>query len=76
MSKIIIIGAGGVGNVVAHKCAQIKTSGSKSISQIILASRTIKKCEKIAKNVKDKTGVIIEIKQIDADDINSTSEFY
>ena len=22
MSKVIIIGAGGVGNVVAHKCAQ------------------------------------------------------
>ncbi|MDP4917944.1 MAG: saccharopine dehydrogenase NADP-binding domain-containing protein, partial [Haliea sp.] len=36
MSKVIIIGAGGVGAVVAHKCAQLPDV----FSDILLASRT------------------------------------
>ena len=35
MSKVLIIGAGGVGSVVAHKCAQ----APEVFSEIILASR-------------------------------------
>ncbi len=44
MSKVLIIGAGGVGQVVTHKCAQVP----KVFSEICLASRTVSKCEKIA----------------------------
>ncbi|MCK5209902.1 MAG: saccharopine dehydrogenase NADP-binding domain-containing protein, partial [Cyclobacteriaceae bacterium] len=41
MGKIIIIGAGGVGNVVAKKCAREK----EVFSEIVLASRTTSKCD-------------------------------
>ena len=41
MSTVLIIGAGGVGRVVAHKCAQ----NPGVFSEIWLASRTLSKCE-------------------------------
>ncbi len=44
MSKVIIIGAGGVGTVVAHKCAQ----NPEVFNEIVLASRTKSKCDAIA----------------------------
>ncbi len=44
MAKIVIIGAGGVGGVVAHKCAQLP----EVFSEIVLASRTQSKCDAIA----------------------------
>ncbi len=47
MSKVLIIGAGGVGNVVARKCAMFPDV----FSEILLASRTVAKCEAIAKAV-------------------------
>jgi saccharopine dehydrogenase (NAD+, L-lysine-forming) len=63
--KTLIIGAGGVGNVVAFKCAMnVKTFG-----QITLASRTVSKCDAIAKNVKEKTGVVIQTTSVDADSV-------
>ena len=49
MSKVLIIGAGGVGSVVVHKCAQVP----KVFSEIVLASRTLSKCEAIAAQVKE-----------------------
>ncbi len=70
MSKIIIIGAGGVGNVVAHKCAQ----SSNIFSEIILASRTLEKCLAIAQSVKDKTGKSIKCIRLDADDVTTTTK--
>jgi saccharopine dehydrogenase (NAD+, L-lysine-forming) len=47
MGTVLIIGAGGVGRVVAHKTAQNRDVFTK----IILASRTISKCEKIASEI-------------------------
>ncbi len=44
MKKVLIIGAGGVGSVVVKKCAQVP----EVFSEIVLASRTLEKCEKIA----------------------------
>lgn len=44
MSRVLIIGAGGVGRVVAHKCAQ----ADDVFSEICLASRTKAKCDRIA----------------------------
>ncbi len=70
MSKIIIIGAGGVGNVVSHKCAKLP----KIFTDIVLASRTLSKCEAIAKDVFSKTGVSIKIAAIDADDVAATTK--
>ena len=47
MSKVLIIGAGGVGQVVAHKCAQ----QPEIFSSICLASRTVSKCDAIAEGI-------------------------
>ena len=52
MSKVIIIGAGGVGRVVAYKCAQ----HPEVFSHILMASRTKSKCDVIAQDVRRDTG--------------------
>jgi len=68
--KTLIIGAGGVGNVVVFKCAMnVQTFG-----EITLASRTVSKCENIAKNVKEKTGIEIKTMQVDADSVPNLIE--
>lgn len=46
MAKVMIVGAGGVGSVVAHKCAALD-----DFSDILLASRTVAKCEQIAASI-------------------------
>jgi len=64
--KTLIIGAGGVGNVVVFKCAMnVETFG-----EITLASRTLSKCDAIAKNVKNKTNVEVRTAQVDADSVS------
>jgi len=70
MPKDIIIGAGGVGNVVAHKCAQLP----EIFEDILLASRTVAKCEAIAAEVEAKTGRRIRTAAVDADDVEATTE--
>jgi saccharopine dehydrogenase (NAD+, L-lysine-forming) len=61
MAKVLIIGAGGVGQVVTHKCAQVP----EVFSDIMLASRTLSKCEKIAAQLKRP----IKTARVDADDV-------
>ena len=65
MGKVLIIGAGGVGTVVANKVAK----NSDVFSDIMLASRTVSKCEAIAKDVKERTGVTIQTAKVDADNV-------
>ena len=68
MADILIIGAGGVGSVVAHKCAQAaKKDGA--FSRITLASRTLARCRDLAAQVRERTGVILDTAQVDADDV-------
>ncbi len=67
MGKILIIGAGGVGSVVAHKCAQLP----EVFDKIMLASRTISKCEHIKKDILERTGREILTAMVDADDTSS-----
>ncbi|MDH3625876.1 MAG: saccharopine dehydrogenase family protein [Myxococcales bacterium] len=68
MGKVLIIGAGGVGGVVTHKCADDPSTFSK----IVLASRTLARCEKIQQQVRELRGREIEIAQVDADDVAHT----
>jgi saccharopine dehydrogenase (NAD+, L-lysine-forming) len=68
MSKVLIIGAGGVGGVVAHKCAD----DPDVFSEITLASRTLSRCEKIQKQVRDLRGRDIDVAKVDADDVTQT----
>ena len=61
MSKVMIIGAGGVGGVVTHKCAQLP----EVFSEIVLASRTEAKCKAIAAQLTRP----IRTAQVDADNV-------
>lgn len=61
MSKVLIIGAGGVGQVVAHKCAQ----RPDIFSEITLASRTKSKCDAIAAQLDNR----INTARVDADNV-------
>lgn len=65
MAKVLQIGAGGVGNVVAKKCAQNK----EVFTEIVLASRTLSKCDKIADEVRATGYTNISTAQVDADSV-------
>ena len=65
MPDILIIGAGGVGSVVAHKCAQ----HSDVFRKITLASRTLSRCDAIAASVRQRCGVEIPTARVDADNV-------
>jgi saccharopine dehydrogenase (NAD+, L-lysine-forming) len=62
MGKVLIIGAGGVGTVVAHKMAALP----EVFSEIMLASRTKSKCDAIAEKIGDNR---IKTAQVDADNV-------
>jgi len=66
--KVLIIGAGGVGNVVAHKCAML----TEYFSEVMLASRNENKCKAIAADVKQATGRTLRTAAVDADDVKAT----
>lgn len=61
---VLIIGAGGVGRVVAHKCAQVP----EVFGRITLASRTKAKCDQIASEI----DFPIETRAVDADHVAET----
>ncbi|MFN6498612.1 MAG: saccharopine dehydrogenase family protein [Nostoc sp. DedQUE01] len=66
MARVMIVGAGGVGNVVVHKCA-----AREEFSEILLASRTIEKCHRIAERVQSPK---VKVAALDADYVNNTVE--
>ena len=59
--RVLIIGAGGVGRVVTHKCAQL----ADVFGEIMLASRTKSKCDGIAAELKRP----IQTAAVDADNV-------
>lgn len=63
--RIMIIGAGGVATVAAHKCAQIPDV----FEEIIIASKTFSKCEAIKRDIKQRYGRDIVTAQVDADNV-------
>tara|TARA_R110000824_G_scaffold279180_1_gene467386 strand:+ start:23782 stop:24990 length:1209 start_codon:yes stop_codon:yes gene_type:complete len=65
MAKVLIIGAGGVSQVVVHKCAQVP----EVFSEIVLASRTESKCKAIAEQIKKHYDRTIETAAVDADSV-------
>ena len=60
--RVLIIGAGGVGNVVVRKCASVP----EVFSDIMLASRTKSKCDAIAADIKN---MKIQTAALDADNV-------
>lgn len=71
--NVLIIGAGGVAQVVAHKCAQY----NDLLGDIHIASRTLAKCEAIIRTVHEKrnavTGRRLVAHQLDALDVEKTA---
>ena len=65
MSKVLVIGAGGVSSVCVHKMAM----NSGIFSEIHLASRTKAKCDAIAASVKERTGETVHTYEIDAEEV-------
>ncbi|MEJ6009964.1 saccharopine dehydrogenase family protein [Novosphingobium aquae] len=65
MSKVLVIGAGGVSSVCVHKMA----FNPGIFSEIHLASRTKAKCDAIAESVKARCGVDVATYAIDAEDV-------
>ena len=61
----MIIGAGGVGRVTAFKCAETP----EVFSEIMLASRTVSKCDAIAHDVEKKFGRKVQTAAVDADNV-------
>ena len=54
--NVLIIGAGGVAQVVAHKCAQ----NNDVLGDLHIASRTKSKCDEIIASVRDKGAMKVD----------------
>ena len=66
MARVLIIGAGGVGNVVVKKCAQ----NAAIFTDILIASRTKSKCDAIAAQITSPARITTA--QVDADNVPET----
>ena len=70
--NILIIGAGGVGQVVAHKAAQ----HNDVLGDIHIASRTVEKCHRIIQSILEHKALkrpgILAAHELDATDISAT----
>ncbi|MCR5279380.1 MAG: saccharopine dehydrogenase family protein [Lachnospiraceae bacterium] len=64
--RVMVIGCGGVGTVAIHKIAQ-----NPLFTEILLTSRTVSKCEKLAEKLRSKTKATITCKPVDADSVGS-----
>jgi len=74
VKNVLIIGAGGVGSAVTHKCAQ----HNGELGDICLASRTISKCEHIVDAVGEKSNLEISdgkltVARLDAKDADAVA---
>ena len=60
--KLMVIGCGGVATVAIHKCCE-----NPLFTEILLASRTVSKCDALAERLKDKTEAKITTRTVNAD---------
>ena len=66
MSRLLIIGCGGVASVAINKCCQ----NSDVFNEIMIASRTVSKCEALKKKLQGKTATKISTSVVDADSVS------
>ena len=71
MSKVLIIGCGGVANVAIRKCCQC----SDVFTEICIASRTKSKCDAVKADLEGKTKTVITTAQVDADDASQAVSY-
>ena len=65
MSRLLVIGCGGVASVAIHKCCQ----NSSVFTELCIASRTISKCNELKEKLTGKTATKITTAQVDAADV-------
>ena len=65
MSKVLVIGCGGVASVAIRKCCQV----SEVFTELCIASRTKSKCDQLAADLAGKTATKITTAQVDADKV-------
>ncbi|MBE5995359.1 MAG: saccharopine dehydrogenase family protein, partial [Paenibacillaceae bacterium] len=63
MSRLLVIGCGGVAAVAINKCCQ----NSEVFTDICIASRTKEKCDALKAKLEGKTKTRIETARVDAD---------
>ena len=66
MSRLLVIGCGGVASVAIHKCCQL----SEVFTELCIASRTKSKCDALKKELETKTSTKIITAQLDADHVD------
>lgn len=66
MSRLMIIGCGGVASVAIHKCCQ----NSEVFEEIMIASRTVSKCDALKEKLQPTTKTKITTAQVDADNVD------
>ncbi len=75
MSRVIIIGAGGVGNVVAKKCAQ----NDQVFTEVLIATRTVSKADKIVAEIQQhlpNSRTRFSTASVDADNVPALVELF
>ena len=70
MARLLIIGCGGVAQVAISKCCQ----NSDVFEEIMIASRTVSKCEAMKEKLEGTTKTVIKTAQIDADDVEALTK--
>lgn len=71
MSKVIIIGAGGVASVAAYKCVE----NSEVFQEVCIASRTLSKAQTLVDKLSGR-GVKLSARQVDADQVDQLVELF
>ena len=66
MSRVLIIGCGGVASAAVHKCCQ----NSEIFTDICIASRTVSKCDKLKSELEGKTKTNISTASLNADNVD------
>jgi saccharopine dehydrogenase (NAD+, L-lysine-forming) len=63
--KLLVIGCGGVAAVAIQKCCQ----NSEMFPELVLASRTVEKCDALVESLKGKTETVLSTAKVDADSV-------
>ena len=70
MSRLLVIGCGGVASVAIRKCCQ----NSDVFTEIMIASRTKEKCDALKEKIESTTKTKIETAKVDADNAAEVAE--
>ena len=66
MSRVLVIGCGGVASVAIQKCCQ----ADEVFTELCIASRTKEKCDALAEKLRGKTKTVLTTAKVDADDVD------